>query len=239
MPGRDLDRAIESARLAVEGDSSKLLYWHLLGLLLIASEDWRGAITVLEIGAAVGDQMLSSGSDGKQGLNSHAEFTTDFSSQAGNGSRRASQADSTGNNTDNHAASRDSVEGTIRQVTDTLSLTPRPSEQRLLLAEESAHVPPAASLLISLSDHPAPSRSEHFEQTLQLHMTQLALTELLEGAEGAGEKWVEVFRWFAEKSGPGENRSREPPNCYMLATALAVLTRLFRSDFLGCNQTIH
>ena len=55
LPGRDLDRAIESARLAVEGDSSELLYWHLLGLLLIASEDWRGAINLLGIGAAVGD----------------------------------------------------------------------------------------------------------------------------------------------------------------------------------------
>ena len=70
-------------------------------------------------------------------------------------------------------------------------------------------------------------------------MTQLALTELLEGAEVAGEKWVKVFRWFAEKSGPGDNQSREPTNCHTLATTLAVLTRPFRSDFLGCNQTIH
>jgi hypothetical protein len=33
-------------------------------------------------------------------------------------------------------------------------------------------------------------------------MTQLALTELLEGPEGTEEKWIEAFHWFAKRKGP-------------------------------------
>jgi hypothetical protein len=40
--------------MAVEPDNIR--YWHLLGLLLAASKDWRGAREVLEAGATLDDQ---------------------------------------------------------------------------------------------------------------------------------------------------------------------------------------
>ena len=56
VPTRDLGRAIENARMAVELEPDDIRYWHLLGLLLATSEDWRGAREVLEAGAMLDDQ---------------------------------------------------------------------------------------------------------------------------------------------------------------------------------------
>lgn len=70
-----------------------------------------------------------------------------------------------------------------------------------LLDPTASDIPRASTLLAPLKGHPTPSRMERFEQAVQLRMTELALAELREGAEGAGEKWVEVFGWFAERKG--------------------------------------
>jgi hypothetical protein len=60
-------------------------------------------------------------------------------------------------------------------------------------------VPPSASLLRSILDPVPPSKQELFEWGLQLRMTQMALVEVRQGAEGAEEGWLEVFSWVAEK----------------------------------------
>lgn len=54
-PSRDLNTAVAYVREAVEGDPREIRYWHLLGLLLAATEDWGGAKAILEIGAGVSD----------------------------------------------------------------------------------------------------------------------------------------------------------------------------------------
>ncbi|KAF9478780.1 TPR-like protein [Pholiota conissans] len=48
-----VQRALECAGLAVEGQPTDVRYWHLLGLLLSAQENWAGAREVLERGAAL------------------------------------------------------------------------------------------------------------------------------------------------------------------------------------------
>ena len=63
-PSRDIPLAIEHARSAVEQDSREIRYWHLLGLLLVAMDDWKKAKAVLEYGAGIseeraGDEGLS------------------------------------------------------------------------------------------------------------------------------------------------------------------------------------
>jgi hypothetical protein len=40
-----------------------------------------------------------------------------------------------------------------------------------------------------------------FEHGLHLRMTLLSLIELMDGAEIASVKWVDVFAWFAERGG--------------------------------------
>jgi hypothetical protein len=55
-PSRNIPLAIEHARSAVEQDSSEIRYWHLLGLLLVATDDWKKAKAVLEYGAVIGEE---------------------------------------------------------------------------------------------------------------------------------------------------------------------------------------
>lgn len=60
-PSRDIPLAIEHARSAVEQDSQEIRHWHLLGLLLVGTDDWKKAKAVLEYGAEVseaGDEGL-------------------------------------------------------------------------------------------------------------------------------------------------------------------------------------
>jgi len=55
-PSRNIPLAIEHARSAVEQDSREIQHWHLLGLLLIATDDWKKAKAVLEYGAEVSEE---------------------------------------------------------------------------------------------------------------------------------------------------------------------------------------
>ncbi|KAF8582936.1 hypothetical protein K439DRAFT_1634845 [Ramaria rubella] len=83
-PARDLPAAIASARDAVEGDPREIRYWHLLGLLSSAVEDWKGARAVLEIGAGIDeaeeeregeDSVLENGNEDENGNENENEHT--------------------------------------------------------------------------------------------------------------------------------------------------------------------
>ena len=54
-PSRNIPLAIEHARSAVELGSREIRYWHLLGLLLVAMDDWKKAKAVLEYGAGISE----------------------------------------------------------------------------------------------------------------------------------------------------------------------------------------
>jgi hypothetical protein len=181
----------------VELEPDNIRYWHLLGLLLAVSEDWRGAREVLEAGAAVDDQAWMA----EQSL-SLADDSTDSSTI------RKETEYSTGTTTTDFASpahpeqqSSSSEEASI--------ITERAPERETILDPHSHTLPPAAELLQPLPDHPPPSATERFEHALQLRMTQLALTELIEGPEGTEEKWIEVFQWFAKRKGPDRDQSRK------------------------------
>ncbi|KAI0065171.1 hypothetical protein BV25DRAFT_1798883 [Artomyces pyxidatus] len=190
IPSRDLDRAVASARCAVEADPGEIRYWHLLGLLLVAAENWRGARDVLEVGAAIDEQAWSIDSSQSRvpataGTNGEAQDTSTISAHTSETEGIIATDFAIGN-------------GDSEQ---TSSARARPKALPFLLDETATAVPAAASILKPLPDHPPPSPHERFEHALQLRMTQLALTELVEGYEGAGEKWIEVFGWFAERKG--------------------------------------
>lgn len=55
-PSRNIPLAIAHARSAVEQDSREIRHWHLLGLLLLATDDWKKAKAVLEYGAGIGEE---------------------------------------------------------------------------------------------------------------------------------------------------------------------------------------
>jgi len=205
VPARDLGRAIENARMAVELEPDNIRYWHLLGLLLTASEDWRGAREVLEAGAMLDDQawVAEQTSSVPNDTDSNTIGRRDTSSTAGLSA--TSHASSTHPELPSPASE------------ETSTITERPIERQIILDAHQHTLPPAAELLQPLPDHPPPSTTERFEHALQLRMTQLALTELMEGPEETEEKWIEIFQWFAKRKGP-EYQSRE-----ICHTSIAIL----------------
>lgn len=57
-PSRNIPLAIGHARSAVEQDSGEIRHWHLLGLLLVATDDWKKAKAVLEYGAGISEERV-------------------------------------------------------------------------------------------------------------------------------------------------------------------------------------
>ena len=214
IPGRDLGRAIENARLAVELEPDNIRYWHLLGLLLVASEDWRGARDVLEAVAELDDQAWMAEQNPFPGDDVPDSNTI--------GRERKSTADVT------TTADASLTRPESSQASEEASIvTERPHERVTVLDGESDTLPPAAELLQPLPDHPPPSIADRFEHALQLRMTQLALAELIEGPEGTEERWIEVFQWFAARKGPERDQSRETAHAgFLRYEAACVLTYL-------------
>ncbi|KAI0660278.1 hypothetical protein C8Q70DRAFT_980001 [Cubamyces menziesii] len=169
---QDLQTAIVHARAAVEGDPSEVRHWHLLGLLLTASGDWKAAKEVLEMGASVSEVDLEGDEEEEQEPNG-----VEANGDAPDGVRVHDYA-TPENQPNGHDAKTDAAR---------------------LLDGDAIELPPSSSLLQPLGDRPSPNRQETFEQALQLRMTQLTLSEFVEGPEGTGDKWVEVFQWFSEK----------------------------------------
>ena len=183
--------------MAVELEPDNIRYWHLLGLLLAASEDWRGAREVLEAGATLDDQAWV------------AELTSSLPNDIpdSNTIGRRETSSTAGFTVTSYALSTH-PELPSPASEEASTVTERPIERQIVLDAHRHALPPAAELLQPLPDHPPPSSTERFEHALQLRLTELALTELMEGPEGTEEKWVEVFQWFAKRKGP-EYQSRE------------------------------
>lgn len=177
-PGRDLNTAVAHARSAVVGDPKEIRYWHLLGLLLTATEEWKSAQEVLLEGMRIAEeeelleQPLPStgGSPGK--------INGSGTSEISNGKDASPSSSSNGTSQDDTA----------------------------FLALDAYSLPPAATFLQLAPDYPPPTRHERFEYALQIRLTLLALIEHVEGAENAGDGWLEVFVWVAGRKGLGEER---------------------------------
>ncbi|KXN92633.1 Putative cargo-transport protein ypp1 [Leucoagaricus sp. SymC.cos] len=173
-PWRDLDKAVESAGLALESDPKEIRYWHLLGLLLTAQEKWKEAAEILERGAEL-DKEVAGELEGEDDEEEEAEpVATD--STAGTGETQGN-AELPSPDTENAY------------------------ETAYALGETETTIPPASGLVRSILEKNPPSKRDVYEYSLQLRMTQAALTEVVEGPEGAELKWVEVFSWIAEKKG--------------------------------------
>ncbi|KAI0350274.1 hypothetical protein OH77DRAFT_1431143 [Trametes cingulata] len=182
---QDIQTAIVHARAAVEGDPSEVRHWHLLGLLLTASGDWRAAKEVLEMGASVSEADLAD-DEAEQADGAAINGDVPDGVRAHDYAASASEADTVIVGDVPNGASRREPNG-VR------------AEPSHLLEKDARDLPASSSLLQPLGDRPSPNRQEAFEHALQLRMTQLTLTEYVEGPEGTGDKWVEVFQWFSER----------------------------------------
>ncbi|GLB40656.1 putative tetratricopeptide repeat [Lyophyllum shimeji] len=225
-PAHDLEQAILHAGRAVEGDPKEIRYWHLFGLLLAAAEKWSEAGDILERGAEVGEEGVGVDNEGGDaaeasdmdtlqvpaaGVNGVEEVRArDFGTAGKAGNTSESKASENTGSVDTHSRLDEPTKPTQNgQIPPSPTPLHASSSGRTPLLDDRG-IPPAAELLAPAQDHPRPSKQERFEHALQLRMTQGVLTEVVEGAEGAEEKWLEVFSWVAARraAGAGEPTAR-------------------------------
>ena len=190
-PARDTDRAIAHLQSAIEGAPGEIRYWHTLGLLLAAREEWQAACGALEQGAEIGDVELCGHMEGmgkKEGEGASGTIPT---------VRLDDSATQPGTATGNGEAGTSAIGEIGGEAVESEPAAP----ERMVLINAGGTIAPGSWLLRPLQDHPRPSRHETLEHALQLRMTQAAVAEHMDGPEGATDKWVEVFAWVAEQRG--------------------------------------
>jgi hypothetical protein len=74
--------------------------------------------------------------------------------------------------------------------------------------------PASKQYAITYDEYP-PTSIQLFERHLQLRMSQVVLSEVVDGPEGAEEGWLQVFSWVAEK-----NKEREKGSVVTLTTSV-------------------
>ncbi|KAF8066830.1 hypothetical protein FPV67DRAFT_1768536 [Lyophyllum atratum] len=232
-PTHDLEQAILHAGRAVEGDPKEVRYWHLFGLLLAAAEKWSEAGEILDRGAEVGGESVEGdgnvngaeevggGSDGDTlqvpGSGSNLNGTGEVRERDFGGTGKVRNVDP---DVDGSTESTDTLPRSNSQLNGnqcggippppTASASASSSGRGPILSD--MRIPPPAFLLAPAQDHPLPSKQERFEHALQLRMTQGVLAEVVDGAEGAEEKWLEVFSWVAERRAAGAGEPTPGPS---------------------------
>lgn len=182
---QDLQQAIVYAAQAVEVDSIDVRYWHLLGILLTATEQWKAAAEILEQGAALDDIETSESVDNLPESNQNNHLGPPVW-------ERNYRATNLGE-TDSLATS------TARPDDLTATPTQLHRDEAYVLDRDSQRMPSSSDLLSSIVDQVWPLSYEIVENSLQLRLTQVYLTEAVDGAEAADQKWIEVFRWISAK----------------------------------------
>jgi len=224
-PSQDLDEAVASAGAAVELASHEIRHWHLLGLLLSAQGQWEKAKEALEFGVSIGEVASESDENG--------EFEGSLNPEQGPSQDSTKTKDVGPDETPVQRSAASSVVGvrTAEYPNPDCSSTFSGS----LLESDVITIPQAATLLQPLPDHPAPSPRDAFEYALQIRLTQMALTEHVEGPEGAERTWVNVYGWIAERRGSAPETPREP----FVLPPLGGFDRSFDSEIIhGYRSTI-
>lgn len=182
IPERNLEKAIEYCRLAVETASNDVRHWHLLALLEAKLGEWNKSRALLETAIGIAENVEERVRE--EEMHEEGLISRDYGRQEGHQEiLHASINPSNGSTamTNGHA-----------KVTDTSSWS-------TLIDPDARCLPLAADLLQPSPDHPKPSHRDLFEHALQLHMTHLTLTELIEGPESAEACWPEVFEWYSQR----------------------------------------
>jgi hypothetical protein len=202
-PSQDFNCAITHLRAALEAEPGEIRFWHALGLLLAATEQWDAARGALEQGAEFGESDRGNEDEEETpGRPLSPELPPTPQQQERVLARYFPIEDPVRTNgsadTDHtHMPEPERPDGDH----DTTGLSSTVVPAVFLIDNQVRRIPPGETLLRPLLDHPRASRLELLEHALQLRMTQVAVAEYVEGAEGAVGKWVEVFTWVADQSG--------------------------------------
>ncbi|KAJ3764211.1 hypothetical protein EV360DRAFT_31862 [Lentinula raphanica] len=194
----NLEKAIIHAAAAAEAKPSEIRYWHLIGLLSAKIEQWEAAESALETDTQSTARLSvpSQGTTKGIGLNGDADTIEGLPLDS---SRAPPQPLPPPKEEDVPAAY---ALGPLTTGTSQLQT-----------------LPPSSELLQPATDHPEPSRHDKFEHALQLRMTQVAVSEYVEGAEGAADKLPEVFEWIAQKRGITGDQTQTPSELALSTSA--------------------
>ncbi|KAI5117629.1 hypothetical protein M0805_001272 [Coniferiporia weirii] len=180
IPERDLEKAVGLCRRAVEAESQDVRYWHLLALLLAKLGEWKKAQGVLDVAVAIAEvveQRVQA-----EELHEDGIVSRDYADVDGEQAPVSLSTNGNGN-----------ITGTNRHTESS------PSFPCTLVYPDAQRLPPATDLLQPIPDHPPATSRELFEYILRLRMTQIALTELVEGSESVEACWLEVFDWYSQR----------------------------------------
>lgn len=159
-------------------DPKEVRHWHLLALLAAKRGEWKKAQGVLQAALEiVEDTELRFRSEE---LTTNGVVSRDFGIENGDRTPTAS----TPHPEDYEANGLAEGHGRSPSV---------------LIDPASQSLPPAESLLKPVPDHPPPTHRQLFEHILQLRMTEIAITELIEGPESVEACWLEVFEWYSQR----------------------------------------
>jgi tetratricopeptide (TPR) repeat protein len=190
-PSQNLEDAITSARAAVEGAPNEIRHWHLLGLLLTAQGEWVKAQEVLEFGATINESP------------SEADESPSDTDTAPERVEKSAPDESVA--TRDFETEKGAIEAHLHNGNG--GIASEAPVHEMILDPDASTIPLSDTLLHTLPDHPGPTPQDAFEYGLQLRLTQMALTEHVEGPEGAETKWVDVFGWISERKGtPSETQ---------------------------------
>ncbi|CUA76500.1 Cytoplasmic dynein 2 heavy chain 1 [Rhizoctonia solani] len=174
---RETSDAILSARQAVERAPQDVRYWHLLGLLLTATEDWSGARAVIELGIANSEQV--------EDLAQPVGHGTGFSPPPDQGVVVKDFG------TDEPARSSSPQGMPTSSGRDVPAIVP---PTRILPPSRTLH---ALFTRSGVDPDANPSRLRLFAAATQIRLTHLAIVERIEGPDGAAGMWPGVFAWYA------------------------------------------
>ena len=183
-PSQNLEAAVTSARAAVEGAPNEIRHWHLLGLLLTAQGEWTKAQEVLEFGTTINESPSEADE-----TPSDTEASPERTKSAASESMATSKLETEKGGSEEH--SHDENGGVGNEVL----------VHEMILDPDAVTIPNSTTLLRRLPDYPVPTPQDAFDYALQLRLTQMALTEHVEGPEGAETKWLDIFRWIAQRKG--------------------------------------
>ncbi|KAF5364728.1 hypothetical protein D9757_012498 [Collybiopsis confluens] len=214
-PGHTLQNteiAVHYAATAAEGNPSEIRYWHLLVLLSAKMEKWEAAFGALESGVEIGEEDVEGeGGRGVEEGEQEGAMRNGCDVVQGHGPEGSSRSRLTIPSTNGHIIDGLPQSNAKSPLFPAQAQAPPPQTPIYTLGPKADDrspellntLPRSSELLQPFLDHPQPSDREEFEYALQLRMTQVAVVEYVEGAEGAAEKLPEVFQWIAEKRGVG------------------------------------
>lgn len=188
-----------------------------MGLLLAAQERWEAAKEVLERGADLGGDDDDESEEGEEGRLEGLPRGSEEDTVEDNGTVEVDARTLLGPpvptvNEDPNVApaikmnstGKVPINGLPPITSKTVNVNNHTPQPIYILPRSSSTttstLPPSSTLLLTPQPFKyPPSPYELFESHLQLRMTQGAVVEVVEGAEGAEVLWLEVFGWVAER----------------------------------------